>query len=66
MIQTPPEIGPQDVGVYLAYHFLQIRSPEDLMRLFKYSRRSVRRKLQKIRSVSYTSVHLYAATSGRS
>ncbi len=59
----PEDAKPHEVGIYIAYHVMNVKSPTELAKMFHYAdRSSVDRILKKLRaSVSYTEVHNFEA-----
>lgn len=50
----PDGLNSHEVGYYLAYTVLKVKTADDLMRLFKCSRRTANRKLKVIRRYTAT------------
>lgn len=60
----PDDAKPHEVGVYIAYTLLNVRTPAELQRMFHYAdRSSINRILRKIRARKTTTseVHEYEA-----
>jgi hypothetical protein len=47
--QMPKELKKEDVGVWIVYYVHEVRKPEELVEIFKCSKRTIQRKLKRIR-----------------